>query len=764
MNRNALKNGLALLLAVCFVMALVPSVNVFAEDNEPVIVIAGSDFQAETGQIGSENVSSIISSIKQAGYETADGFLFAGDYDVDFAVQSDSVVTLKETVKTAYPELSDEDMVFVQGNHDEAGTEGINPTGANDTEDYGVFVINEDDFPWYGGSESHTKALAEKLRAYLEVRADEKKEQPVFVVSHLPLHYSYRTLNAGDCKYAEYLFDVLNEYGESLNIVFLFGHNHSAPFDDYIGGSAIYLAKGDKIYISKTDKYTETPDEYVLNFTYMNAGYVGYTWCLGNELTMTVFEIHDNMIKVKRYGANGEYPLKTKGEWSSYYDDSAATYGTTESYLNIAYENPQYIGNTAEDGDVKIYSSGITGLTVTESKTETVGSLQTAYARYDIQAEGVKDGDTAAVIIDLNRAFLDARPIFIRDINTGEITCRYAENGVLSFETEHLSSYELTQHRNAVLSKTDITVYKAASELADGKSYIITTDIAEGKTFAIGHKDTVVPIEAQIHEGFGSTYLVTDDTYVEWTFQKNTTFGYAENVGTLKNTSTGEYLCSLDGATLSTVATPISAYGVWRVSTSAYGMYTPASPDSDARNYIKYHSGFIISESLESSARVYVFEKTQQQLVISAYLDTASGGVDVGADADALTGIKLYLVGNDGTRQVIDVTASMLKTADGKSVDTSVKGVYDGLTVYYEDTAIYTESMLCVGKDVTFPSLEDEASEESVQEVITTGSEADTSDNSEATDSSYIVWIVIGVLAAVMALICVILVLKKNKK
>lgn len=54
----------------------------------------------------------------------------------------------------------------------------------------------------------------------------------------------------------------------------MYGHNHSNGWDDYLGGAAVYLAKGDNINIaqgSQTNYKEET-----LNFTYMNAGYTGY--------------------------------------------------------------------------------------------------------------------------------------------------------------------------------------------------------------------------------------------------------------------------------------------------------------------------------------------------------------------------------------------------------------------------------------------------------------------------------------------------------
>ena len=113
-------------------------------------------------------------------------------------------------------------------------------SGNNDnTEDgYGVFVINESDYMWYNDNESRIKQTAANLKSYLDEKLAEEFDAPIFVVSHLGVHYNHRTKSEGFAKYGKYIFDVVNEAGaEGLNIIFLFGHNHSEGRDDDLGAS-----------------------------------------------------------------------------------------------------------------------------------------------------------------------------------------------------------------------------------------------------------------------------------------------------------------------------------------------------------------------------------------------------------------------------------------------------------------------------------------------------------------------------------------------
>lgn len=310
-------------------------------------VIACSDFQNPDGNdAGAQTVQNITATMQNNGITSVDGFLCCGDYDHDITYKTADteagITALKTAVQTKYPKLEANNMVFVEGNHDVAGAAGLATSGANDpaSGNYGVFVINEDDYMWRNSDLTTIQNTAASLKTYLDAKRTAGFTAPIFVVSHLPLHYSMRTNNDGDGMYANYIFDVLNEAGNAgLNIIFMFGHNHSHGWDDYLGGAAIFLTKGDKINIaqgSKTEFNVET-----LNFTYMNAGYVGYygdsyTSDVDKTLTMTTFAITDNDVTISRYSAKGTHKLKSAGVYNVEHPDNSK-YSTDTTTVDSPY-------------------------------------------------------------------------------------------------------------------------------------------------------------------------------------------------------------------------------------------------------------------------------------------------------------------------------------------------------------------------------------------------------------------------------------------
>ena len=264
-----------------------------------IVVVACSDYQYPNGDVygightgndgGAYVVSQIAGQMAENGINGVDGFLCAGDYDVDlnYSAQDthDGIVSLTTALNNSG--LTDENtkIVLTQGNHDPKSTAGgTSESGPNDPASgaYGVFVINERDYQWGstywdnpGLNEGKTKEISNKLKEYCDTKIAAHFTAPIFVISHVPLHYSMRTYNEGDGLHAHYIFDVLNSAAsKGLNIIYLFGHDHSNGWDDYLGGSKVYLEPGDKINIAdgSRDKSKET----TLNFTYMNAGYSGY--------------------------------------------------------------------------------------------------------------------------------------------------------------------------------------------------------------------------------------------------------------------------------------------------------------------------------------------------------------------------------------------------------------------------------------------------------------------------------------------------------
>lgn len=330
-------------LVLCFSFLVCSSLlSVFAGEKE-ITIIACSDFQNKSGNVdGAMNVNSILSAIRRDGITEADGFFCCGDYDYD---TFNDIISTKEGilhVKNAVGSMvKEEDMIFVQGNHDAPlhSNVGLSPSGNNDTDNYGVFVIHNSDYTWKNPDEGRIKLTAQNLINYLNEKLEQGYDRPVFILSHLPLHYSVRTRDSGDAQYASYIFEALNSAAQKgLNIIFLHGHDHSNGYDDYLGGASVYLQKGDQIIIaqnSKTAKYYQT-----LNFTYMSAGYVGY---YNNQngaddtLTMTVFKIRGDEVTVSRYSKNGIHNLKSKGVLNAYKNETGYDPNTT------VYPSPQRI-------------------------------------------------------------------------------------------------------------------------------------------------------------------------------------------------------------------------------------------------------------------------------------------------------------------------------------------------------------------------------------------------------------------------------------
>ncbi len=334
------KRIISFILCITMLLCMLPTIVIAVEPATTVTtIIAASDFQNESGNVaGAQTLTTLLEVIGNNGVNSADGFFCCGDYDYEYTDTKNGI----DTIKTTLQNVVSENLVFVQGNHDSSiGTNGMAQSGNNDpaSDAYGVFVINEDDYMWHNSDEKTIKRTAQNLVEYLNAKIETGYSKPIFVLSHLPLHYSMRTKYDGDGKYANYIFDVLNEAGQKgLNIVFMFGHNHSNGWDDYLGGAAIYLAKGDKINIAQSSN-TEF-EEFTLNFTYMNPGYIGYYRDVNDAdttLTLSVLKITDTSVAVTRYDQQGVHNLKSAGDRNDYKNESGYNPDTT------VYTSPQTI-------------------------------------------------------------------------------------------------------------------------------------------------------------------------------------------------------------------------------------------------------------------------------------------------------------------------------------------------------------------------------------------------------------------------------------
>lgn len=296
-------------------------INAASTKEEPLAVLySASDFQNMEGhEQGAKVLHEITNQICDNEKEDISEALICGDYYYD---ENISVDESEKGIKAIYEVLNAQwglgydDIFFVQGNHDPSETTGLDLTGGTERDHYSVYQINYDDFMrnYQPGIDVETRIrdTSEKLKVWLEKKIELGDCKPIFIISHLPLHHSYRY----DNPYAEYIFDVINKAGEQgLNIVYLFGHNHSSEYDQYLGGGAIYLTRGEKIIIP--DIQGENEKDYkseLLNFTYMNAGYIGES--TDGILSSCIFEIYNDRLEIKRYTQEGICQLKQSGSTS----------------------------------------------------------------------------------------------------------------------------------------------------------------------------------------------------------------------------------------------------------------------------------------------------------------------------------------------------------------------------------------------------------------------------------------------------------------
>lgn len=278
--KRSLKTAIAIILTLAMVLSF--TVLSFAkstfESDAYATVITASDFQGDS-PASFNRFEKILTLMKNDGLGTPHSMLSGGDYSKiwpDYATPG--VMQVRDAYAAVYPDANLDAVVCIQGNHDFVSS-GFTKTGYYDMGAYNLYAINENDFPWneFLRLPLHVKDTAKKMEDTFNTLIQKNDMRPVIIVTHLPLHHTDRTLY-GDNMYSGYIFDVINEAAKKLDIVFIFGHNHSGNYDDYIGGAVNFLAPGDKIRIPFKDKMGEDCyTEETLNFTYANCGYVGYS-------------------------------------------------------------------------------------------------------------------------------------------------------------------------------------------------------------------------------------------------------------------------------------------------------------------------------------------------------------------------------------------------------------------------------------------------------------------------------------------------------
>lgn len=309
-------------------------------------VLFASDYQAESGfDSPNDTLTKLMQAVREDGKE-ADMAVFCGDYTNEAGLHDyqlspeTSIEEIKNAMRETMPQMPVSEMLFVQGNHD-AASESIAESGLHEYKNYLVYILNtESDFPWrqgtVGGSYDKVSGAAAEMKKCFDELIEKGETRPVFIAGHVPLHYTARTSSrhsTGDNLYSSLIFDAVNSAAQSMDIIYLYGHNHSKGWDCYMGGAAVYKAPGESLLLpaySEGDSTTDSFEEKELHFTYMNAGYTGYYMnCAPGEdrsaykaadetLSCTVCEVYRDRIEIRRYDENGAHILGAAGEGNPY--------------------------------------------------------------------------------------------------------------------------------------------------------------------------------------------------------------------------------------------------------------------------------------------------------------------------------------------------------------------------------------------------------------------------------------------------------------
>ncbi len=603
---------------------------------EPVQLFAGSDIQGADDW--NKHLDNIARNAKEAGHDIdvsfwcgdyADGSVYADGSDTSATETPQRIQYIKDTLNAYWPELSD--FHFAQGNHDGSQHIGtvIDPTGAYEYDDFVLYQINEDDFPWWqAGYMTYSdedvclekiNATTATLAAYLDELIAKEDQRVIFIYTHVPLHWSSRTTTANswwsDNIHADILFNMINEKAEKLDIVFLYGHNHSENYAEAYpdGGSVNFFAPGDTIRIpngqvAASGNYTEE----TIKFTYLNAGYVGKIAAgfVPATATASVITVTPEKVLFTRYSDEGHY----EGSDRELIRNNRGEY---PAYLNLnSVENPK----VRKEGDTEHFQAVLKNAEAASYTWSVEGSGEVA------EGQGT---DTAAILYT----------------GGGEVVVKVSVTYVDSEgETQTLEQTKTVEVK-AAPAQGEITYneVKAIADLAEGKQYAIVV----WRYFGGSNDDTFNGY------GFGSTNAPayrapTEDNYetikpeAELTDDQLWEIVPVEGGVTLKNLGTGKYLAEAIPAAADEPYTLTIAEGECNgVYNMAIGTASGSIRYSNSSGTFAYSSTAPAGEVTRAyAANITIYEKVVPQKVYPNIAPSGTASSDFCASWSSVAGVN----------------------------------------------------------------------------------------------------------------------------
>ncbi|MBE6922166.1 MAG: hypothetical protein E7465_03175 [Ruminococcaceae bacterium] len=373
---KGIKRVISLVLVLIMVAAMMP-VNAHA-------ATAGRESDTIFFATDRHEESSKLQSLLRALQYTPGLVVLGGDHVND--KNSGSLASITSEIQSVYPGVQ---TFYTYAAHDpNVSADSSNPYAYARTgeyyegEDYYVYALDQDAM-----QSASTAATASANFKSWAAAADSSKV--IFVMCHMPIH-SRRGDNAGGATW----MSALNEVGQSHDIVYLWGHNHTG--ENSTDTSVYFVGVGGSLTPQGGSTGT-------INFTYMNAGYIknGYA-------SMVV--INNDTVDVTRYNTSGSatanYSIERRFATSHTWEvtESVAATCETDGYETLVctdcgetkttvipatgHNYSSVVQNTCT-GSCTIYTCSACGHSYTEQNaTETT---------YD-QASGLTEGESYVIV------------------------------------------------------------------------------------------------------------------------------------------------------------------------------------------------------------------------------------------------------------------------------------------------------------------------------------------------------------------------------
>ena len=233
-----MKRFVSMLLCVVMMLGFLPVSAVAADASETPLDAAlfFSDLHTTASSYKESDIKAVMGGVKTSGLDfstvTSVGDAFSSN---DYVNKGRTTAAITEAIRTGLGD-ADVPVYYAWSDHDR-GTDVKNFTGLmHSGENYYIYAISMSDMSSaerYGQPSTFTE---DKLTAFTKTVEGLDHTKPLFIVSHLPLHD-----RRNDNQYANEWYEVISAAAEQMDVVFLWGHNHTS--ETSVDTAAYYVAK-----------------------------------------------------------------------------------------------------------------------------------------------------------------------------------------------------------------------------------------------------------------------------------------------------------------------------------------------------------------------------------------------------------------------------------------------------------------------------------------------------------------------------------------